>query len=135
MVQILIIILISIISNKFFYKKSDKNYLIAQCFSFALTIILFENFNVSYSLYLVLILHIAIILSLPIILAQSPTLVLISHIKNKKNINKNEIEKIFKNTEDKNYKKSLQKLHILNTKGKPTIIGNILIFLLKGLKC
>jgi hypothetical protein len=135
MVQVIIILIFSILSNKLFVKKSDLNYLFSQIISTISVILFFEIIQTSYDLYLIFILNLSVLLSLPIILTKSPTLSLISSLTNKSNITKKEIRKIIHDTENNNNKDSLIKLGLMNKNSELTLSGRIVKSILVFLKC
>jgi len=133
--QIFITIFFSIISNKVFSKKTDINYVKSQLISFVTVVIFLNYFDFYYQIYTILIVHLAILLSLPIILAKSPTLHLISKLKDKKIVSRKYLNNVLTESHKADNLKSLMNLNLIDSNNKPTIIGKILMLVLKFIKC
>ncbi len=133
--QFYITLFFSILSNKVFSKKTDINYVKSQIISFITVICILNYFDFYYQIYTIVILHLAILLSLPIILAQSPTLLLISKLKHKKIVSRKYLYSVLNDSNKTNNLKSLMHLNLLDSNTKLTLMGKIVTLILKFLKC
>lgn len=133
--QFYITLFFSILSNKVFLRKTDLNYIKSQLLSFVTVIFILNYYDFYYQIYTIAILHLAILLSLPIILAQSPTLLLISKLNHKKIVSRKYLYNLLKDSNKTNNLKSLMHLNLLDSNKKLTLIGKIMKYILKFLKC